>query len=298
MSLPKSHMLKAYRLATLPCRRWLHKRLQRLGQVPVTGLFLHRVADDYPNDWSISIETFDEILDWLQANVDLVSIDEAQRRIRDGNHDRLAVNISFDDGYADNCLHAIPTLLARRIPFTYYVTTHHVAHGKPFPHDLKLGQPLSPNSVEEIRAMAEAGVEIGVHTRTHPDLGQVRIQRDLNYELLGAREDLTNWIGSRPRHFAFPFGLPHNMTPRAIQFLHDEGFESYASAHGGYKFPTSSGFHLRRFNADPNLERVKNWLSLDPRWVYERPQYEYEPIHRTPAFRPIPSPTTSDQGNA
>lgn len=295
MSLPKTHLLKAYRLATLPFRRWLQSRLQRLGQMPVTGIFLHRVADDCPNDWSISIQAFDRILDWLQENVDLVSIDEAQRRLRTGNHGRIAVNISFDDGYADNCLHAIPTLLARRIPFTYYVTTHHVAHGKPFPHDLKLGQPLSPNSVDEIRAMADAGVEIGVHTRTHLDIGQIRSQADMKYELFGAREDLANWIGRVPGHFAFPFGLLHNITPRAIQFLHDEGFESYVSAYGGYKFPMSNGFHLRRFHGDPNLERVKNWLSLDPRWVYERPHYEYEPIHRSPSFRQKHSTSISEQ---
>lgn len=273
-------LLRAYRLATAPCRWWARTRLRRQSQIPVTGMFLHRVADDHPNGWTISNRQFDQLLDWLQKHVDLVSIDEAQRRIRHGNAGRIAVHLSFDDGYADNCLHAVPTLLNRRIPFTYYVTTHNVRHGKPFPHDLKLGQPLAPNSIDEIRAMADAGVEMGVHTRSHPDLGKSHHPREIESEICGAREDIADWIGSEPRHFAFPYGLPHNLGPSAIQRVHDSGFTSYCSAYGGYNFPYHGTFHLRRFHGDPVLSRVQNWLTLDPRWVYARPDHEYLPFPR------------------
>lgn len=249
--------------------------------MPVTGLFLHRIATEHlDNGWSMSADTFEELLDWLEENVDLVSIDEAQQRIKVGNNKRIAVNISFDDGYADNCVHAIPSLLRRKIPFTYYVTTYNVKHGKPFPHDLKLGQPLSPNSIPEVQAMAEAGVEIGVHTRTHADVGNIRHLTELEHEIKGARHDLASWIGYEPAHFAFPYGKHHNMSPRSIQFLHDEGFRSYCSAYGGYNFPGDGSFHLKRFHGDPILSRIKNWLTLDPRWVYARPEYEYIPFQR------------------
>jgi peptidoglycan/xylan/chitin deacetylase (PgdA/CDA1 family) len=192
------------------------------------------------------------------------------------------VHLSFDDGYADNCLHAIPALLTRKIPFTYYVTTHNVRNGKPFPHDLKNGQPLAPNSIEEIRAMADAGVEIGVHTRTHPNVAQLRKVGELEAEIRGARADLADWIGHEPRHFAFPFGLEEHLSPRAIQYVHDEGFSSYTTAHGGYNFPFDGQFHLKRFHGDPNFYRVKNWLSFDPRWVHARSTYGYLPFQRPP----------------
>lgn len=274
--------LRAYTITTAPMRWWLRTRLQHRCQSPVTGLFLHRVADDFPNPWSIPTAGFHELLNWLQSHVDLVSIDEAQRLIENGNPGRMAVHLSFDDAYADNCVNAIPELLIRGIPFTYYVTTQNVQTGKPFPHDLKRGEPLAPNSIEEIVAMHDAGVEIGAHTRTHPDIGQLKHHSDVDLEIRGAREELASWIGKQPRHFAFPFGQVSNMPHRAIQYVYDQRFKSYCSAHGGYNWPLlGSSFHLRRFHGDPILARVKNWLSYDPRWVYSASEFEYTPFDRT-----------------
>ena len=290
----KNALISGYMLATRPLRWWCQWTLRRKSQIPVAGLFLHRVADDHPNDWTITVEQFDRMIAWLENHVDLVSMDEAQRRIRHGNPGRMAVNISFDDGYADNCLHAIPALLKKKIPFTYYVATQNVRNGKPFPHDLKQGQPLAPNSIDEIRAMANAGVEIGAHTRTHADIGRLTRHSELEYEIRGSREDLWDWIGYQPRHFAFPFGLKDNIPPRAIQFVHDEGFDSYCSAQGGYNFPTlDDAFHFRRFHGDPVYARVINWLSFDPRWIYATPDFEYRPIKRRSNRPTIVSPLTS-----
>ena len=281
----------AYMLATTPIRLWARARFNRSDRMPVTGLFLHRVADDHPNDWTITTRQFDRMIQWLEKNVDLVSVDEAQNRLREGNRGRVAVHISFDDGYADNCLHAVPTLLSKKIPFTYYVTTQNVRHGKPFPHDLKVGQPLAPNSMDEIRAMHDAGVEIGVHTRTHPNVADLRRVKEIEPEICGARDDLAEWIGDRPRHFAFPFGLRHNVSSRSIQLLYDEGFSSYASAYGGYNFPFDDAFHLKRFDGDPNFHRVRNWLSLDPRWVYAQRDHHHRPIQRHPRVESTPTAT-------
>ena len=278
----KDHTITAYRLATLPLRWCSGAMLRRMSQMPVTGIFLHRIADDNPNDWTITTEQFDAMIEWLEANVDLVSLDEAQNRLRHGNRGRVAVNISFDDGYADNCLHAIPMLIRKKIPFTYYVTTKHIKTGEPFPHDAELGQNQAPNSIDELRAMAEAGVELGAHTRTHANIGKLTELADIEYEIRGSREDLAEWIGYQPRHFAFPYGLAANLSDQAIQFLHDEGFESYCTAYGGYNFPqTHSPFHLRRFHGDPVLSRVKNWLSLDPRWMFAPPEASYVPIEQS-----------------
>lgn len=271
--------LDAYYWATAPLRWWLLMRLRRRRQSPVTGVFLHRIADDHPNPWSMTTDEFTTTLDWLQQNTDLVSIEEAQHRIQYGNSSRIAVHISFDDGYADNCLFAIPELLRRKIPFTYYVTTHNIKHGKPFPHDLELGQPLAPNSIDEIRAMADAGVDIGAHTRTHAALGVTAQFSDMEFEIRGSRDDIANWIGKRPEHFAFPFGQHHHISPRAIQYVFDLGFQSYCSAYGGFNLPLRNrGFHLKRFHGDPKFSRLRNWVSGDPRWLCGRSEFEYVPF--------------------
>ena len=277
MANAKDTYIHAYTLATLPLRKWVHWKLKKKSQVPVASIFLHRIADDYPNDWSMTNAAFDALIGWLEKNVDLVSLDDAQELLRTGNRGRMAVNITFDDGYADNCLHAIPTLLKKKIPFTYYVTTENVKTGDYFPHDVHGQQPLAPNTIEEIKAMSDAGVEIGAHTRTHPDMGTLDRLEDIRDEIDGSRETLEAWTGRRPKHFAFPYGLQCNLTPASIQHIYDAGFSSYCSAYGGYNFPFDGAFHIQRFHGDPSLARIRNWLSFDPRWIYTEPVEEYIP---------------------
>lgn len=78
-------------------------------------LFYHRVADQDLNAWTMTKRKFQAQMDWLRHNCDLVSLEEGQRRIRQGNQ-RPCVTITFDDGYGDNCHFALPYLIKHRIP--------------------------------------------------------------------------------------------------------------------------------------------------------------------------------------
>jgi len=59
-------------------------------------IYYHRVADHTPNGWTISNAQFRREIEWLEASFDLVSLGEAQRRVREGNS-RPSVSITFDD---------------------------------------------------------------------------------------------------------------------------------------------------------------------------------------------------------
>ncbi len=114
-------------------------------------LFYHRIAATQVNPWTTSPRVFERQMAWLRRNFDLVSLEEAQRRIASGENRRPAVSITFDDGYADNCAMALPLLLDLKIPVTYFVASQNVLDGQPFPHDVECGAPLAPNTPDEIR---------------------------------------------------------------------------------------------------------------------------------------------------
>ena len=97
----------------------------------------------------------------LQERFDFISLHDAQSRVRRGYNPQPCVSITFDDGYADNCQQAIPWLVKHRIPCTYFVTVQNVLSGEPFSHDLVMGHRFAPNTPEQLRAMAAAGIEIG-----------------------------------------------------------------------------------------------------------------------------------------
>ena len=271
----KKCLLNAYYYATLPGRRRRTDSAARAGRAPVSIVFYHRVADVAPNDWTISNRSFVRQINWLQEHFDLVSLPEAQQRIIHGNT-RPAVSLTFDDGYAENCERALPLLIQRKIPCTYFVTSHNVLTGHPFPHDVEAGQPLPPNTIQQLQSLIAAGVEIGAHTRTHADLGGMADETELQNELIGSRDDLQSVLGTCVRYFAFPFGLHANLNRRAFHIAREAGFVGVCSAYGGYNTPGDDPFHLQRIHADPEFVPFRNWLTFDRRKIVQVERYEYE----------------------
>ena len=269
----KTPLLGMYYLATLPQRKQLAIEREKHCQVPVMVLFYHRVADQCLNAWTLSNARFRSQMRWLQARFDLVTLEEAQRRIGSRANDRPTVAITFDDGYADNCEQAVPWLLENAIPFTYFVTSGHVLSGEPFAHDVKKGRPLAPNSTEQLCQMAEAGVEVGAHTRTHANLGKITSEEQLYDEIVGSKRDLENMLDKPVRYFAFPFGLPENMSEAAFRIAFQAGLWGVCSAYGGYNMPGDDSFHLERIHGDSEWSRFRNWLTVDPRKLKREKQF-------------------------
>lgn len=264
MSNWKNLLIASYRSVTWPLRKIMLRKMKQNASVPIAILYYHRVANEYSNPWTISHRDFEQQMSWMQKHFDMISLDEVQRRIKTGNS-CPAVSITFDDGYAENCSFALPLLLERRIPVTYFVTTHHTTHGKSFQHDVDRGQPLAPNSIDSLRALVNAGVEIGSHTRTHRNLGTCFDKNIIYDEVIAATLELESMLDFSIRYFAFPFGQHTDLNPVVFELLQEYGFSGVCSAYGGVNAIDGDGFHLQRIHGDPNLGRIKNWLSLDPR---------------------------------
>jgi peptidoglycan/xylan/chitin deacetylase (PgdA/CDA1 family) len=265
----KQCLLGAYYCATLPGRRRAAVERAEKQTEPVRilfyQLFYHRIADEHPNDWTMPTVTFVEQVSWLRARFDIVTLSEAQSRIASGRNRIPTVCITFDDGYADNMRFAVPLLLKHQMPFTYFVSTDHVLRGQPFPHDVKAGQLLPPNTLDDLRELVAVGVEIGAHTRSHVDLGANLPSDQMFDEIVRCKSELESKLCTDIRYFAFPYGQHANLSAEAFGIAFGAGYDGVCSAYGGYNFPGDDPFHLRRFHADAEMVRFKNWLTIDPR---------------------------------
>lgn len=290
----QSRRIDAYRVATWPYRMMKLAQRCRAGTVPIFTLFYHRVADDDLNPWTIRCADFERQIEWFRERFEIVDLQECQRRIQSGFNARPTLSITFDDGYADNCDFALPMLIEKRIPVTYFVTNHHTLDQQPFEHDVALGKPLATNTLESLRALDMAGVEIAAHTRTHADLGKIQDEETLVDEVLTASQELESAIGREVRYFAFPFGQYPNLNSRVFSMLRDAGFLGVCSAYGGWNDVGLDGFHLQRIHGDPNFSRIKNWLTYDPRLALVQRYDESDSSVSTPASsrrrEPLPSP--------
>lgn len=72
----------------------------------------------------ITPEFLREVLAHVRAHdVDIVSMDEAHRRMRDRDFARRFACFTFDDGYRNNRDHALPVMREHNAPFTVYVAS-------------------------------------------------------------------------------------------------------------------------------------------------------------------------------
>lgn len=277
-------LLEAYYHGSMPYRQWRNRREAAAGRAPIVILVYHRVADDDANLWTRRNGLFAQEIRWLKDHFELVSLEEAQRRVRlQANHDPC-ISITFDDGYAENCQQALPLLVKEQIPCTYFVTTQNVLEGLPFEHDLKMGNHFLPNTIEQLRELAAAGIEIGAHTRTHADLGRVTDRDVLHDEVVTAGEDLQAALGRPVRFFAFPFGQYRNLSAAAFHLAYEAGYEAACSCYGGYNYPRDDAFHLQRIGVDGPTIRMRNWAAIDPikHWKTRRFFYGADAARREP----------------
>lgn len=118
------------------------------------------------------------------------------------------VALTFDDGLADNLEQLVPILRDEDARATTFVTTGWM--GRPHP-----SVPYARNmTADEVRELHAAGVEIGGHTVTHPDLTKLGFD-EARAEVREGCDVLEEVIGAPVDVFAYPFGFATAETIRA-----------------------------------------------------------------------------------
>jgi peptidoglycan/xylan/chitin deacetylase (PgdA/CDA1 family) len=167
----------------------------------VTLLTYHRVGGGSPDERDLAAEAFAAQVDVL-AESEVVSMDEAARRLRSGDESPCVV-LTFDDGFADVYRNAWPLLHQRELPFTLYLATRYMGgqmrwEGSTAKAD---GPALAWPQIEEL--LASGLCTIGNHTHNH--VPPERLTAD---ELDACSDAIERHLGVVPQHFAYPWGVP------------------------------------------------------------------------------------------
>jgi peptidoglycan/xylan/chitin deacetylase (PgdA/CDA1 family) len=125
---------------------------------------------------------------------------------------RRVVAITFDDAYRCVLDVAFPMLSAAGLPATVFVPTAYAAGRRPPAWDgAHSNGAASPDAAlacmgwDQLRTLADAGWEIGSHTRTHPRLTLLD-GAALTEELAGSRADCEEAMQRPCRALAYPYG--------------------------------------------------------------------------------------------
>lgn len=172
-------------------------------QVSVPVLMYHVMAAG-PNNLYVAPEEFDAQLTWLtQQGYHAVTLQQLFDHFADDAPiPERPVVITFDDGYDNFYTAALPLLAKHKMVATLFVITG------------KVGQP-GYITWEQTKAIAQAGMEIGSHTITHPDLRNVEA-KGLQSELGDSQRILEERLGIPVRFFAYPGGRYSDQTLAAM----------------------------------------------------------------------------------
>jgi peptidoglycan/xylan/chitin deacetylase (PgdA/CDA1 family) len=230
----------------------------------VVPVFLyHAVSDDSPPwlaPFTVSPRTFAEHLDMIaDSGLRVVPLRQLVAALLGGPAvpPRSAV-LTFDDGYADFASTVAPLLAARGLPSTLYVTTGALSAagrpsgGGPFPSVAT----LEWNQVRELDA---AGVEIGGHSVTHPQLDTLP-RTSVREEVTGCKQRIEDTLGHRVDAFAYP----HGYSSRAVRALvREAGWTSAAAIRADSAFSSEGDDPLRfarlMVRADTGRNRFSLW---------------------------------------
>ena len=112
--------------------RLLPLMLNTQGKQRLSILIYHRVLPEHdpmrPSE--PTLESFDWQMRIMRKHFNPLPLVEAVERLHNGSLPERAVCITFDDGYADNELHALPVLMRYAIPATVFISTGFLNGGR------------------------------------------------------------------------------------------------------------------------------------------------------------------------
>jgi peptidoglycan/xylan/chitin deacetylase (PgdA/CDA1 family) len=109
-------------------------------------------------------------------------------------------------------------------------------------------------SWEQIKGLDFTILEIGGHTRSHPNCENLVSDLELESEILGSKTDIEKNIGCEVTHFCYPAGSYNDMV---VQNVKEYGYKSAVTTNPGFVDQNSDLYRLNRLGISGNLRTFK-----------------------------------------
>lgn len=170
--------------------------------------FRNHIASLRSNGWS-SISVADW-LSWTQHGKELPA---------------RPILITFDDAYAELEEFALPALRENGWTATVFAISRKLGT-----RTLWDDSPMAGGS--QLLSWSGSGIDIGAHSRTHPDLTQLDAET-MRDEIRGSREDLEHLLGTSVLSFAYPSGRYDEVSAGVVRETYSAGFTTVHGMNDG-----------------------------------------------------------------
>lgn len=167
------------------------------------------------------------------------------------------VVLTFDDGYLNFFLNALPVLNGLKMTSTVFLVSDLIGGTNVW--DQALGDVEERlMSQEQIEQVLASGHEIGSHSRSHPDLRQLGA-KTLEDEVLESKRQLEQQFGMQIKWFCYPYG---HFNTSVLDTVAKSGYCGATSTIKGANLRTTDRLQWRRINVRRDTGLPVLWLKL------------------------------------
>ncbi len=170
----------------------------------VTVLIFHHVSPDLDYYTNTPPAIFRSQIAALADEFEFLTVREAHRAFLSGEPADRRVVLTFDDGYKDNFLFALPVLKDFGIKATFFILPEFA--GRMNEWNQKCGYRTPHLSWHEVDALLAEGHEIASHGLLHAPFTQLSLP-EVERELRVSKKMIQERIGVPPSSFSFPYGM-------------------------------------------------------------------------------------------
>ncbi len=242
--------------------------LRKLAKKNVLSvLYYHRVSDFCQDGMTVSLKEFEWQIRLLKKKYHVLSASELDNWLDEDSKikGKKAVLISFDDGYEDNYLNALPILRKYACPAIFFVSTGLINNERQFEHD----QILQPQLIfrkmtwSQLKEAMSTNVEIGIHSDSHANLGRISIEESI-MEIENSIQKYIEAFKKKPTLMSYPFGNKEDITPEVIRYIRDSQIiRCLFSAYGNKNISPINRWNIKRTNIGSYDKGLIYWFKVE-----------------------------------
>ena len=234
-------------------------------KIPV--LLYHSISDDN-SKMSLNLNTFENQIMYLKKN-DYTSInfDEIDQ------NKKKQIIITFDDGYKDVFVNALPILKKYEFKATCFFVTNLIGQDNSWDIKNKNFSKKEIMNLNDINQWISSGMDIGSHSHNHLDLTKISEKNLLN-ELEFSRKILEDSFNINNDIFCYPYGKVNQNVYTLTKKIYSKAVTTNRSRYDSYKHD----LHLiPRIDMGKNFSSLKLYLKLET--IYEDIKYKKNELH-------------------
>src|SRR5262245_47922286 len=230
------------------------------GERTLRVLMYHKVNDLQPNPTTVPTAVFSEQIGLLgELGYVPVSLEQVRDHYAGGAPlPERAVLITFDDGYRDNLLNALPVLERHGYPAVIFVPIGFLDSDRPLPHEeamRSLGVRNETVRWDELAALEAGGIRVESHGIGHRPVSELELAEAAR-EIALSRLRLEERLGRPVDAYAFVKGSLADYRPEHVSLVQQAGYSLAFTSVSGANGPSSDRFRLRRYNVEPYPPRT------------------------------------------